>query len=249
MDDNGTVDPSDDAIPDFSGRGPTLADGQMKPDLVAPGAHIVSLRAPNSAIDTGFPTYVDNFNRKGSGTSFSTPAVVGTVALMLQHDPTMAPDRIKYALEHTAVPTASGNPLDVGFGLLDSYDAVFNAPAGTANQGLVLSTGLGSLDASRGTLVVNTTDTVPVTIMGNTTLQLRTYDAVQYTGTTWSGATWHASQWTGATWHGATWHDGSWNGATWHGATWHSYDGTSSTTYDRTYGVGYLGNVLLGAWE
>ncbi len=248
MDDNGTVVEDDDAIPNFSARGPTLADALPKPDLVAPGAHIVSLSAPNSAIELNFPRPIGKGYRRGSGTSFATPAVAGTVALMLQAQPTLSPDRIKYALMSTARATASDKWFDVGAGLLDSYRAAFDAPAGVANQGLVLSTGLGSLDLSRGSLTVQTTDLVPVTLTGNTTQQLRMYDAAQYTGATWHGATWHTSQWAGATWHGATWHGATWHGATWHGATWHSA-GPDGEDSQRTYGVGYIGNGLFGAWE
>jgi serine protease AprX len=251
MDDNGTVGETDDAIPDFSARGPTLGDALPKPDLVAPGAHIVSLRSPGSAIDGLFPHPIGKGYRRGSGTSFATPGVVGSVALMLQAHPDWSPDRIKYALTHTTVATASTNPLEVGSGLLNTYDAIYNAPAGTANQGLVLSTGLGSLDLSRGTLIVDTTDTLPVTLTGNTTQQLRLYDAAQYAGTTWSGASWHTSQWVGASWHGASWHGASWHGASWHGASWHgaSWHTSDGGDPDRTYGIGYYGSALLGAWE
>src|SRR5207245_1877202 len=52
VDDRGTPGLGDDELPNFSSHGPTAADGLAKPDLVAPGGHIVSLRAPGSAIDT-----------------------------------------------------------------------------------------------------------------------------------------------------------------------------------------------------
>src|SRR4051812_29654333 len=42
-DDKGTQGFADDVLPNFSGRGPTASDGLAKPDVVAPGAHIVSL--------------------------------------------------------------------------------------------------------------------------------------------------------------------------------------------------------------
>jgi len=45
VDDNNTPDPSDDRIPDFSSRGPTLV-GVPKPDLVAPGEAIIGPNAP-----------------------------------------------------------------------------------------------------------------------------------------------------------------------------------------------------------
>ena len=52
VDDMGTPGLSDDELPDFSSHGPTAADGLAKPDLAAPGAHIVSLRAPGQRRST-----------------------------------------------------------------------------------------------------------------------------------------------------------------------------------------------------
>ncbi|HSK35167.1 MAG TPA: S8 family peptidase, partial [Actinomycetota bacterium] len=114
-DDRGTAGVSDDRLPDFSGRGPT-AHGLAKPDVAAPGAHVISLRAPGSTIDTRFPNYVDGSYRQGSGTSMATGVVSGAVALMLQANPGFTPDRVKYALAATARDAASTDPLAVGAG-------------------------------------------------------------------------------------------------------------------------------------
>ena len=51
-----TVDRADDVVAGFSSIGPSIADGFEKPDIVAPGAHLVSLIAPGSTLDTDFPT-------------------------------------------------------------------------------------------------------------------------------------------------------------------------------------------------
>ena len=238
IDDVGTVDAADDLLPNFTGRGPTLSDQMVKPDLVAPGGHVVSLRAPGSAIDENFPTYVDAWHRRGSGTSFATPAVAGAVALMLSRDPSLTPDRVKYALMSTARPTASASPFDVGSGLMDVYAATFTAPAGLANQGLAQSDGSGSLDASRGTLrmIDGTTGQV---IDGALTQQGLVWNQLQFLDPLWNELTWSASQWTGANWHGANWH-----GANWHGANWHGVEDDS-----QSYGTGWLGSAIYGAWE
>lgn len=70
VDDKRTIDPSDDTIATFSSRGPTL-DGELKPDLVAPGVNIQSLS--NSKLDSYSSL---------SGTSMATPLVTGSVALL-----------------------------------------------------------------------------------------------------------------------------------------------------------------------
>jgi len=57
-DDNGTASPTDDTIPFWSSVGPT-PDGLAKPDLVAPGRKIVSVRVPGSTLDLASPTHVE----------------------------------------------------------------------------------------------------------------------------------------------------------------------------------------------
>ena len=203
IDDHGTVGLGDDTIPNFSARGPTAADGLAKPDLVAPGGHIISLRAPGSAIDTQFPNYVDGAYRKGSGTSMATGVVSGSVALMLQANPTWAPNRVKYALTATTRGAASDDPMDVGAGVVDAYAASFAAPAGNANAGLDRSTGLGSLDASRGTVQVQADNPDQTVVNGFLTMQLALWDPIAYTGLPWTPATWQLSQFAGGAWYGA----------------------------------------------
>jgi serine protease AprX len=70
----------------YSGRGPT-SDCIIKPDLVAPGQNIVSCRC-------GSEPY-----KALSGTSMSTPIVSGAIALLLEKDPTLKPDDVKYMLK------------------------------------------------------------------------------------------------------------------------------------------------------
>ncbi len=74
----------------FSSRGPT-ADGRIKPDLVAPGR----------AIFTVDPLAPSGFARR-DGTSFSTPLIAGTAALLRQVDPTLSPAEVLEALKRTA---------------------------------------------------------------------------------------------------------------------------------------------------
>ncbi len=75
---------SDDAygMAAFSSRGPTL-DGRYKPDLVAPGTNIVSVRSSMAAL-TGWGIYDDNYLYMG-GTSMSTPLAAGTAALLREY--------------------------------------------------------------------------------------------------------------------------------------------------------------------
>jgi serine protease AprX len=245
IDDMGTPQLSDDHLPNFSSHGPTAADGLAKPDVVAPGAHLVSLAAPGAAITTMFPTSMAAPYRAGSGTSMATAVTSGLVALMLAAQPTMTPDRVKYALMSTARPDASSDHMAVGRGIIDGYAAAFSAPPGLANQGNGHSTGLGPLQASRGTVSVeaSTAPGTPV-ISGDLTLQLQTFLPIPYTTIPWTPATWFSSQWMGSNWEGSNWEGSNWEGSNWEGSTWQGMNDPSST-----YGSNWEGSAFYGAWD
>jgi subtilisin family serine protease len=127
----------DDTVASFSSRGPTLFDGAMKPDVVAPGVAIESLADSASTIfalnadariwgtvDTATAPYVSL-----TGTSMAAPVVAGTVALMLEANSTLTPNLIKALLQYTAE-TKPRAPLTAqGAGMLNARGAVQLAAA------------------------------------------------------------------------------------------------------------------------
>ncbi len=97
-DDKNTVATGDDSIASFSSRGPT-PDGISKPDIVTPGAKIVSLRVPNSYISwVNKKSKINHWYASLSGTSMATAICSGIVALILQGSPSLAPDEVKKIL-------------------------------------------------------------------------------------------------------------------------------------------------------
>lgn len=104
------------SLASFSSRGPT-ADGRIKPDIAAPG---VAIMAPKANTTSDYVSY--------SGTSMATPFTSGTVALMLDANPSLTPAQVKSLLAGTAVDwNASGQDIDYGAGRLDGYEAVCQA--------------------------------------------------------------------------------------------------------------------------
>jgi serine protease AprX len=250
VDDKATTDVTDDVLPHFTGRGPTASDGLAKPDVVAPGAHVISLNAEGSSIANNFPTDIADYGgayRRGSGTSMATGIVSGSVALLIQRDPTITPDRVKYVLAATTVGVASTDPMAVGDGLIDvNAAATFTAP-GEANQGLEHSTGMGSLGASRagvGMIVSDPSRTILSGLSGaQETAQLATWDPYGFVTGDWSGTSWYGSSWYGRAWFGSSWYSNNWEGKSWAGSSWYgTVDGSS------WYGSSWYGSSWYGAW-
>ncbi|MEW9671532.1 S8 family peptidase [Ammoniphilus sp. 3BR4] len=103
VDDHNTITQPDDTVANFSSRGPTR-DGRTKPDIVAPGVNIISLRAPGSTDDVRKPgARVGKWYFTNSGTSMATPIVSGIVAQILQCRRNLAPRQVKTLLKLNAV--------------------------------------------------------------------------------------------------------------------------------------------------
>ena len=73
-----------------------------KPDIAAPGAHIVSTLAPGSAFAQLCPhCVVDGSYIQIGGTSMAAPVVAGVAALLVQAHPDWTPDQVKSTLIDT----------------------------------------------------------------------------------------------------------------------------------------------------
>lgn len=140
---------NDDYITPFSAAGPTL-DGFVKPDLVAPGAHMVSTMMPYSYI-----AMKHQANKVGAnyfsmaGTSQAAAVVSGISALMLSQHPELSPNQVKYRLMYTALPWIDINSTEAlysiwqqGTGRVNAVDAVSADLIGEANAGMDINADL-----------------------------------------------------------------------------------------------------------
>ncbi|NLW09474.1 MAG: S8 family peptidase [Firmicutes bacterium] len=109
IDDQRTIPRLDDVMTDHSSRGPTV-DELVKPDLVAPGARITSLKPGGEYTAL-------------TGTSMATPMVAGAAALILQKHPGFRPEQVKRLLLETAEDRGY-HPLVQGAGYLDLVKAL-----------------------------------------------------------------------------------------------------------------------------
>ncbi|MEZ4729926.1 MAG: S8 family serine peptidase [Caldilineaceae bacterium] len=186
-DDKGTASIVDDTVAPFSAYGTTL-DGFAKPDLVAPGRHIVSLLAANSTFQAERPgNIVDTKHFRMSGTSTSAPIVAGAVALLLQDEPNLTPDQVKYRLMATANKNWAGyNATKAGAGYLDAYAAVYGTTTQSANTGIYASRLLW-------------TGPTPVT----------------WGSVSWNSVSWNSVSWNSVSWNSVSWNSVSWNSDYW----------------------------------
>ncbi|MFN8445012.1 MAG: S8 family peptidase [Caldilineaceae bacterium] len=191
----------DDDTASFSAFGVT-SDGVRKPDLVAPGRHLVSLYAGTiSNFGLLHPkNVVNNSYFMMSGTSAAAPVVSGAVALLLQDEPKLTPDQVKYRLMKTANKGWSRyDPARDGAGILNIKAAISNTSIDSANTGINVS---------------NLLTTGPQGVMSPSV--------------SWSSTAWNSVSWSSVSWSSVSWSSVSWSSVTWNSDYWES-DGVLTT--------------------
>ncbi len=196
FDDQGTRPSWDDRESSFSSRGPTR-DGFAKPDVLAPGRRVVSLRAIGSQLDAQKPASVMSPGRDArgakdpyvrmSGTSVSSAMVAGVAALVLSRHRDYSPTKTKAAIVGSGRDLA-GSPRNA----VDAPKAL-SASAQGVNAGLLPSRLL-------------------MTILVNS--------GVVSEGVTWEGVSWEGVTWEAVTWESVTWESVSWEGVMWETVSW-----------------------------
>lgn len=125
-----TVGRGDDMITSYTARGPSRYDLCIKPDLLAPGNRVVSLRAPGSTIDTKYPQtqvstseYLTDGGETGytrlSGTSMAAPSVAAAAAIAFEVNPALQPNGVKAALMFSAQLLSGYDPVLKRSGVYD----------------------------------------------------------------------------------------------------------------------------------
>ena len=191
VDDRGTKAVSDDDVVDWTSRGPTPW-GASKPEVAAPGAHIVSLRVPGSRIDDKNPSArVEGGYFRGSGTSMSAAITAGVAALVLSSDPSLGPNELKQRLIDDATPLDGADPEAVGAGVVRA-----NVDGSSSS---VVPAGKGKGRSRRGG--------------GH-------WNGKLWTGRIWDGRVWDGRVWDGRIWDGRVWDGRVWDGRVWDGRLW-----------------------------
>jgi serine protease AprX len=187
-DDKGTDSLSDDVVPSFSAFGQT-GDGFAKPDLVAPGTNIIArLVNQNMGLANAHPSNkVGTQYFRMSGTSMAAPMVSGAVALLLQDEPSLTPDQVKFRLMNTANNTwPNYDVAKSGSGYLDIYAAVNATTTQNANTGVIASQLL-------------STGSTPIT-----------WGSVGWNSVGWNSVGWNSVGWNSVGWNSVGWNSDYW---------------------------------------
>jgi serine protease AprX len=229
VDDNATKTDTDDSLASWSSRG-TTQDGFAKPDVVAPGAHIVSTMAPGSIYTQLCPTCVtDGAYFRVGGTSMAAAVVSGAVADLLDAHPWMSPNQVKTDLFHRTRPVGapSSNNWVNGYGrrvaswmtwrtMVDggevALDRAIDDPArGNVNSGLtpnsLIDPSTGQIDYSRASWS-----------------RASWSEAVDPLRASWSRASWSRASWSRASWSATPQSCTDFERASWSRASWSDAD-------------------------
>ncbi|MBI4333540.1 MAG: S8 family serine peptidase [Chloroflexi bacterium] len=123
------------SIASFSSRGPRVdAAAPGKPNVVAPGSLVISLRDRDVYPSPNTISISNNGVNNGSGpadyvvkqgTSMAAPLAAGVAALLLSKNPTLTPAQVRSYLETTAVDKGAGSWDNVyGWGLINAQAAM-----------------------------------------------------------------------------------------------------------------------------
>jgi serine protease AprX len=228
-----TADLSDDVLTSFSARGQTQ-DGYLKPEIVAPGRNIISVLSQSSSWEDKYEdraVWDDEYIRL-SGTSMSAPMVAGAAALLLQAEPNLTPDQVKYRLVNTA-----GN-LE-GFPYLNVHAALTTKTSDSANQGIVPHMLLAkmamiaywSYEAGGETCDWENIDWASVNWnsidWASVNWDSINWDTVNWDSVNWNSVNWNAVNWNSVNWNSVNWNSVNWNSVNWNSVNWNSVNWNS----------------------
>jgi serine protease AprX len=117
----------------------------------------------------------------------AAPVVAGAVALLLQNEPYLTPDQVKFRLIATANTNWAGyDPTKAGAGYLDAYAAVFGGTTDSANLGILVSEILWTGE-----------------------------DQISWGTVSWNSVSWNSVSWNSVSWNSVSWNSVSWNSSFW----------------------------------
>ena len=240
LDEHGTAAHGDDSVAAWSSQGPA-AGHNAKPDLVAPGAHVVSTASVGSVVWDGNPgSRIGSSYMLGSGTSFSTAVTSGAAAVLLASRPTLSPDQLK-ALTTSSTYDVSGPASATGQGGLSVVAALAaETPKVKADHGPIAGSASSwaafveaLLNGDAAAAASSWADLSPEARQwaarqwADLSPDARQWAARQWAASSWAGhgtsdEQWAARQWAARQWAARQWADSDWSARQWAASSWAS---------------------------
>ena len=175
----------------FSGRGTPA--GMRKPDVVAPGVHMLSILPSGSAIAQANPASRTGKLWRGSGTSQATAVAAGAVAAFMTGRSGVSPQDVRASFG-TAAQDLPGD--GDGYGLLVIPSVLVDGDATLAPQ-------------------------QPATNPdGSPNPQASSWASTSWSSTSWSSTSWSSTSWSSTSWSSTSWSSTSWSSTSWSSTSW-----------------------------
>jgi serine protease AprX len=206
-----TLTTADDTVAAFSSSG-TTTDGFVKPELLAPGRHVVSTLPLDTTLGQQAPA--SNWAAPGyasiSGTSFAAPQASAAAAILFQQHPDWSPDNVKWVLTRLAQPM----PGSAAGALSVSAATSYSSAPGLANQGVP------ALVCAPNTQCV---------VAGTAGTVSSSWNSSSWNSSSWNSSSWNSSSWNSSSWNSSSWNSSSWNSSSWNSSSWNSSSWNSSS--------------------
>jgi serine protease AprX len=242
-DEHGTSNRGDDTIPSWSSYGVTL-DGVAKPDVYAPGRHIISTLSSISPwwCQHSERVYGDGEYFRMSGTSMAAPMVAGVAAQMLYIHPEYSPDEIKYFMMHDPQAQISSNGQSGGY--LHAYEyGDEQSDYGFENQDnmphmLLRQTAFQVMKrAAVLAYYANEMCGVPVEQcdMSSVNWASVNWASVNWASVNWASVNWASVNWASVNWASVNWASVNWASVNWASVNWASVNWASVNWASNTW--------------
>jgi serine protease AprX len=213
----GSSDRSDDVITPFTARGVSLS-GYYKPEIIAPGKDIVSTLAGSSEWRNDHPDrFVEGGYFRISGTSMATPMVAGAAALLLQAEPDLTPDQVKFRLVSSSSQIEYHSYLDVYAAVTSDTTEAYNwyvAP----HQVLAKMALVAYWTSQNGEESIDWENVDWAAVNWNAV----NWNAVNWNAVNWNAVNWNAVNWNAVNWNAVNWSAVNWNAVNWNAVNWNA---------------------------
>jgi serine protease AprX len=218
-DERGTPERNDDMVTSFTAHGNSEI-GTWKPEIIAPGKDIISVLATSSDWSKDYPERVILGHEyfRMSGTSMAAPMVTGAVALLLQAEPNLTPDQVKYRLLETSSSIGGSYPY------LDIYAAITTPTTESANEGIVPH----MLLAKMAMIAYWSSEECGENCdWENVDWTAVNWDSVNWNSVNWNSVNWNSVNWNSVNWNSVNWNSVNWNSVNWNSVNWNSVNWNS----------------------